>query len=549
VRWSGLSDPPRILLAMGKNNQQRRAARRRLRATGRVAGTWGQQSGRSGAPGFRHGEADDAVGDPVAPGRRAAGAGPANAVEDRGAAGPGHTDAGPPDDRGKSEGGARLWARGRPSPADSEAVITELLSAGAALAFGDAADDGRVERVVQALVVSAADGDRPGLAAALATERLLMLAGMLWENGWQPVDLVHIVRRHQPARVVQLAIAVIIEQARLDRAADRAPAEWVSQLCSLGLDPTATGAATNGWLVTAWQSAQGIVVWDGWRDILELIGQCQTLHRLTPLLPAPSEWDRKRAAVSGARTRRVSPAGDPPGAHDPRMLGRIRALLSKAEATTFEEEAAAFTAKAQDLMTRYAIDEALLEDSEGLGEVRSQRVHIDNPYAQAKVQLLSTVGSVNRVRVIWDDHHGMATAVGMVVDLQLVEMLFTSLLVQATRALTEVGNVRTTEAGYRSGRPNRSPSFRRAFLLAYANRIGERLAAAGAKASAEATAGHGAELVPVLARRAASVDTAFDRLFPETREMRAKRVDARGWHAGRAAAERAVFATAQVERG
>jgi hypothetical protein len=228
------------------------------------------------------------------------------------------------------------------------------------------------------------------------------------------------------------------------------------------------------------------------------------------------------------------------------MLSKIRALLSKAEASTFTEEADAFTSKAQDLMTRYAIDEALLEDSEGHGDVLTRRIHIDNPYAQAKVQLLSTVGEINRVRVIWDDHHGMATAVGMAIDLELVEMLFTSLLVQATRALTEAGNSRST-AGYQSGRLNRSPSFRRAFLLAYANRIGERLEAAGTAASTAATSSHGAELVPVLARRAKAVDTTFDRLFPETRQMRAKQVDARGWHAGRAAADQAVFANAQVE--
>jgi hypothetical protein len=231
------------------------------------------------------------------------------------------------------------------------------------------------------------------------------------------------------------------------------------------------------------------------------------------------------------------------------MLSKIRALLSKAEATTFAEEADAFTAKAQDLMTRYAIDEALLEDSAGLGEVDARRVHIDNPYAQAKVQLLSTVGAVNRVRVVWDDHHGMATTVGMAVDLELVEMLFTSLLVQATRALTEVGNKDATAPGYRSGRPNRSPSFRRAFLLAYANRIGERLAAAGENARAEANSSHGAELVPILARRTKGVDSAFERLFPDTRTIGAKRVDARGWHAGRAAADRAVFAAGQVVNG
>ena len=126
-------------------------------------------------------------------------------------------------------------------------------------------------------------------------------------------------------------------------------------------------------------------------------------------------------------------------------------------------------------------------------------------------------------------------------------MLFTSLLVQATRALTEAGNVRTTQAGYRSGRMNRAPSFRRAFLLSYAHRIGERLEAAGDRATAESSASHGAELVPVLARRAVEVDKTFDRLFPETREIRAKRVDARGWDAGRAAADRAEFASGQVE--
>ncbi|RST20878.1 bifunctional 3'-5' exonuclease/DNA polymerase [Streptomyces sp. WAC04770] len=42
------------------------------------------------------------------------------------------------------------------------------------------------------------------------------------------------------------------------------------------------------------------------------------------------------------------------------MLTRIRALLAKAEATGFPEEAEALTAKAQELMARHSIDEALL---------------------------------------------------------------------------------------------------------------------------------------------------------------------------------------------
>ena len=194
------------------------------------------------------------------------------------------------------------------------------------------------------------------------------------------------------------------------------------------------------------------------------------------------------------------------------------------------------------MMTRYAIDEALLADPTDDIEIRSRRVHIDNPYAATKAQLLATVGKVNLVKTIWDDQHGIATIVGLPVDLDLAEMLFTSLLVQATRAMTQAGSV--AEGGHRL---DRSPSFRRAFLLSYANRIGERLSEAGLQAQEEESVARGRDLVPVLARQSAAVATEFARLFPNTTSAGAKRVDARGWQAGRAAADRAVLATGQVD--
>ena len=205
------------------------------------------------------------------------------------------------------------------------------------------------------------------------------------------------------------------EQARRERAVERAPADWVAQLSSLGIGgAAATGDQPRPVVDHRLATHTGhLDCGTAGTTVLKLIGQLQTLHRLTPLGPLPSQWDQ-----SGASARIPRPAPDPArqhadaAGHDPRMLSKIRALLSKAEASTFTEEADAFTSKAQDLMTRYAIDEALLEDSEGHGDVLTRRIHIDNPYAQAKVQLLSTVGGINRVRVIWDDHHGMATAVG-----------------------------------------------------------------------------------------------------------------------------------------
>ncbi|MEP6561877.1 MAG: DUF2786 domain-containing protein [Nakamurella sp.] len=432
------------------------------------------------------------------------------------------------------------------SAIDQNEQIARLLATGASCAFGERTNESVLDEVVQSLVVLQTTAAAQ-LTARLGTDAVFQHLGYLWEGGWQPLDVTHIVRRHQGARGAALVTAAIAGQSTLDRHFDRAPQEWIDQLESLGI--AAEQPKSVDWLIGGWQFAKGISAWEGWRDILRLLGQFQELHQLTPLGPPPSQWDRIGKAKPAMKSRAEPSAAQQAGGagHDPKMLGKIRALLSKAEATTFEEEAEALTTKAQDLMTRYAIDEALLEESGGHGDVGARRIHIDNPYAQAKVQLLSTVGSINRVRVVWDDQHGMATVVGMAVDMELVDLLFTSLLVQATRALAEVGNTRINDGGYQSGRLNRSPSFRRAFLLAYATRIGERLAEAGERATADSSSSHGAELVPVLARRAEEVDRRFDKMFPDTQEIRSKRVDARGWHAGRSAADRAVFAAGQVE--
>ncbi|MET0965077.1 MAG: DUF2786 domain-containing protein [Nakamurella sp.] len=491
---------------MGKNNQQRRAAKRRARAAS-LAARGADRERADDATGQRH--ADRAAGQQESPADR------------REQQEPGHE-----------------------PPIDQQEEIARLLASGASCAFGERASESALDEVVQSLVVLHSTAE-PLLPVTMGTDAVYLLLGHLWESGWQPMDVAHIVRRHQGARGATLVTAAIAGSAARDRHFDRAPQEWVDQLRSLGISAAQQKAAPGG--LAAWQFAQGISLWDGWRDILRLLGQFQQLHRLSPLGPPPSQWDRLRKAGASRPPRTTDEPAGPPAGHDPRMLSKIRALLSKAEATTFDEEAQAFTAKAQDLMTRYAIDEALLDESAGHADVNARRIHIDNPYAQAKVQLLSTVGSINRVRVVWDDQHGMATVVGMAVDLELVDLLFTSLLVQATHALTQAGNARTSNGGYQSGRTNRSPSFRRAFLLSYAIRIGERLAAADEQAAAESTSSHGAELVPVLARRAEEVDHKFAQMFPNTREIRAKRVDARGWHAGRTAADRAVFIAGQVE--
>ena len=64
----------------------------------------------------------------------------------------------------------------------------------------------------------------------------------------------------------------------------------------------------------------------------------------------------------------------------PKALRQIRALLAKAENTPFEADAVAFTAKAQELMARYAIDRAIVERREGSGEDSISHIEIEAPY-------------------------------------------------------------------------------------------------------------------------------------------------------------------------
>lgn len=414
--------------------------------------------------------------------------------------------------------------------ADPSERARAMLIAGSRVAEDPVAlEDAIQELVVFAGTVASSD---LRLTSRVATGLLNEQLDTLYKYGWQPADVVHVVRRERSVRVAKLAAAIVVEHGVAAGAPTRAPLEWLTQLEVMAARPLLDSTAIRGWNVLQ-HIGFAQPVWDAWQDILTLLAHWGSVFELEKLMPLPASWP----------PRRVAPAAGSPvaGGHDPKKLATIRALLAKAEATEFAQEAEAFTAKAQDLMTRYAIDEALLTDTSGGFDIRSRRLHVDNPYAATKAQLLATVGRVNRVKAIWNDQLGIVTIVGLPVDLDLSEMLFTSLLVQATKAMTEVGSAST--GGHRL---DRSPSFRRAFLLAYAQRIGERLTDAEQHAQQEESVSRGTDLLPVLARQSAAVEQEFERLFPHVTQSRATRVDARGWHAGRAAADRAVLARGQV---
>ncbi|MEI8241086.1 MAG: hypothetical protein WCI22_16870 [Actinomycetota bacterium] len=72
-----------------------------------------------------------------------------------------------------------------------------------------------------------------------------------------------------------------------------------------------------------------------------------------------------------------------------------------------------------------------------------------------------------------------------------------------------------------------------------ADRVAERLEQSRAKVTHEAESDYGSSLLPVLAQREAAVEQAYTEAFPNVTTMRSRTYDAHGWHAGRAAADRA----------
>jgi hypothetical protein len=224
----------------------------------------------------------------------------------------------------------------------------------------------------------------------------------------------------------------------------------------------------------------------------------------------------------------------PPGPDAQAWVDRVDALLAKAASTEFPEEAEALLTKAQQLMSRHLIDEAMLTaaGAPARSRIGSDTIVIAAPYVTAKSALLGAVASTNDCRVVLQrGPSGSRTCVvmGHDEDLAATRTLFGALSVHAVRTM-----LATPVPGHDTAR-----RFRHAFLLAFAGRIGERLRAARAEVQREVRRTRGTGVDVVLAGRLAEVDAAFAEAFPRTRASRASHSSSAGVLSGRRAAETA----------
>lgn len=345
-------------------------------------------------------------------------------------------------------------------------------------------------------------------------QALFDAAARLFRDGWQPAELHRAVaRRGHPAQAHLITDSVAAHlRGFKPRAVDP---RWRAQADEL--DARAWWGADDDYLrqVTARRRTDRIALIDAFLGALRVLA---TLPPIDVLIPPPG------------RVARVARSG---GGNEAR-LGRVRALLAKAEATTFPAEAEAFSAKAQELISRHSLDEALVEAGDTAVTPYARRLGVDHPYESEKASLLDAVARANRCQVVWSPEFGFATVFGFDADIDAVDLLHASLLVQAHRAMA-----RAEPPGGKAGR-SRLKTFRQSFLVGYAVRIGERLAEADRAALAGSS--DAATLLPVLASRETQVREARERAFPRTVRGRGFRVDSEeGWESGRTAADRATL--------
>jgi hypothetical protein len=333
------------------------------------------------------------------------------------------------------------------------------------------------------------------LVHVVVADLLIRLVHHATEAGWPPADLAELVRRHLGLRHLSTICAALHDEGREHHRRDHS---WVEAVNAIGAEqPLVVGTAD---------------------DLASVLG----LAALLTHAPVLAHGD-----VAGGRA--TSEPEHP-------KLAQVRALLAKAESTDSEHEAEALYAKAQELITRHALGR-LLGAEEASTDARApcvRRVWLDAPYVAAKASLVAAVASANRCRTALAQRHAFIVLVGATGDLDAVELLATSLLVQADVAMARQDS-RNTVRGV-----SRTRSFRQSFLAAYASRIGERL-----RDASESTALAGGHL-PVLRSQEERVAEEFERLVPHTRGRAASASNREGWRAGRAAAD---VAQLDVHRG
>lgn len=208
-------------------------------------------------------------------------------------------------------------------------------------------------------------------------------------------------------------------------------------------------------------------------------------------------------------------------------LEKIRALLAKAEGTKFPEEAKAFTAKAQELMAKWQIDDAMLNAGrEDMGQIERLHIWVDaNEYRAPKVRLLANIALINDCKtVLWPQRYVerdgkqkrmfIVEVIGFERDRKFVETLYTSLLLQSEQELLSPQVFAQMELECEQG--GHRIRWRNSFMMAYADELYHIMSRAKQAAKQQAQQQYSANTMAlVLVGRQQLVERKFTEFYPK----------------------------------
>lgn len=236
------------------------------------------------------------------------------------------------------------------------------------------------------------------------------------------------------------------------------------------------------------------------------------------------------------------------------VLARIRKILAKAEnPAASPQEAEAYTAKAAELIAKYGIDHALLAQQDPTSDLVGQRlIVVDPPYAVDKAYLLQRLAGALRCEAV--QRRGSVTGAkqlsvhlfGFESDLTRTELLYTSLLLQATSALARIAAPFGESVA----------AFRRSWLAGFTVAVTDRLRDAETRAQQQAaqqtgrTTEEGERSVAlVLADRTREVTRAMRATYPHLGTVPPRNLSGSGRAYGYLVGQRADLGGTRVDRG
>lgn len=194
---------------------------------------------------------------------------------------------------------------------------------------------------------------------------------------------------------------------------------------------------------------------------------------------------------------------------------KIRKLLAKAEHGATPEEAEAFAAKAQALMTKWAIDDLPRDDEPATERIVFGKIALHVPYWESDLALVDAIASANDVLSVFfaprparggGEFPGSFVLIGYESDVENTRLLYSLLLTQIHWLSMDIET---------SPDPGVSLTvYIRSFRAGFAQTIGRRLAERRASV-VEQAARTDVTLLPALNTKADRVRQAKERVYPD----------------------------------